>query len=117
MSKQVETTKIHSVLKTQLFADLGVNLTSPFSPTHEYRVIVDMDISPAMCGPVGCMFKRISVSVQAGICVKFGTTILYLIYDFNYEHANGGTNGYDVRKEIDCQTGLPFVYPDREIDE
>ena len=61
----------------------------------EWCDVLQMEIAPATLGPFAPAITEMQVKVTAGIC-KRGNGHLY--YDYEYEHANGGSNGMFVKK-------------------
>ena len=61
----------------------------------EWCDVLQMEIDPATLGPFAPAITEMQVKVTAGIC-KRGNGHLY--YDYEYEHANGGSNGMFVKK-------------------
>lgn len=68
------------------------------SDLQEFKTIAEVEISPSMCGPVGIMFSSVSCKVEAGFHKPSDT--LFAVYNFRYEHSNGGSNGYRVEHRI-----------------
>ena len=62
----------------------------------EYQLIADFEINPAMCGPVGAMFSKLFCNVSVG----YAKEIVYLNYEYRYEHPDGGRNGKEVRRVV-----------------
>lgn len=81
-----------------LFEDLGINVDAIIELSSDWTTVVkDLPINPKFCGPIGCIFQDIRVTVQAGVAKGN----LYLKYDFRWNHENcGGSNGYDLNKTI-----------------
>ena len=94
--------KINEMIRRETFNTLGVAVDADqcereadrLGLTETYETIRTVQISPAMCGPLAVMFSKIRCEVQAAV----NEGRLYLVYNFRYEHPQGGMNGCRVEK-------------------
>lgn len=68
----------------------------------DYHTFGKFTIAPAMCGPVGAMFKSITCKVMAGVVQPVATSPIsvVMVYEYDYNHPCGGHNGYTLRKDV-----------------
>lgn len=104
-------TGILSIIDEETLKTIGVH----FNPEDvcladlkdSYYTLGRVDISPAMCGPVGAMFSSINCQVQVGYveCKSdpAKTPQLHFRFTYDYNHSDGGHNGYTVRKVRDVK--------------
>jgi hypothetical protein len=101
---------IQNKIIATVLADTGINLPADCLDSVTGIRYTDMgtfQIAPSMCGPMAILFKEISVTIKVAVApaadVKQDGSqhpIGYLMYDYKYTHSQGGSNGYDVRKEV-----------------
>ena len=101
---------IQNKIIATILADTGISLPAGSLDSTQgirYTDLGTFQIAPSMCGPLAILFKEISVTIKAAIApaadVKADGSqhpIGYLMYDYKYTHSQGGSNGYDVRKEV-----------------
>ena len=102
-----EEEKVEARLAAVVFEKLGVVIGKV---RVQYRgdstdfLLDPIKLNPAMAGPVALMFKDILVKVGAGIAA-WDKNLLYFVFHYDYNHPNGGHNGYDHRFEEDFDFG------------
>lgn len=90
-----------NAVEQTIFTDLGIRvIVKPFELTDKFEVLGGYDIAPSMCGPLAPMFESVKVVVKVGVHHYNGGTTIHLMYEYSYDHVNGGRNGYTVRKEV-----------------
>lgn len=93
--------QVTEAIENEIFQTLGQTWVNPaltLADLLEYRTVLNTKLNPAHCGPVAAMFATISVRVSVGF--DDATKTLHFNFDYAYTHANGGANGYRVRKSV-----------------
>lgn len=87
-----------NAVEQTVFNDLGIRVQiKPFELGDKFEKVGSFDIAPSMTGPLAPMFESINVTVHVGL----GGGKIHLMYEYSYNHANGGRNGYTVRKTLE----------------
>lgn len=60
----------------------------------KFEEIYDADVDPKNFGIFALIISKLSINVKSG---KDSRERLHLIIEFKYTHADGGSNGYDLR--------------------
>lgn len=105
-------TAILSIIDEETLKTIGVHFNADdirlADLKDNYYTLGRVDISPAMCGPVGAMFSSISCLVHVGyVGCKSDPALkapqLHFMFEYDYNHPDGGHNGYTVRKVRDVK--------------
>ena len=100
------TALIEDAVHERLYRDLGIRFDDEFrfgilkgveGLTDKWVVVVESrDIAPMTLGPFAPAIKEMTVTVSAARDDDKG----YLLYYYSYDHAGGGSNGFEVRVEV-----------------
>lgn len=92
----METAK--QVLVDTVFAELGIKLDATrLTLGNEWTVVGEYDLNPRMFGPIGPAFQSCRVKIKAGFP---DDGKVYILYNYNWRHSGGGSNGYVVERQI-----------------
>lgn len=98
-AKQLEAAK--AIIFNDL--DLNVDFSSAANPLEAQGWLKSerYPISTSRIGVMALAIKSLTVQVYAGMDVNRSKNTLWLCYDFKYEHTQGGSNGYEVKKSVE----------------
>jgi hypothetical protein len=84
-----------------IFNELDLNLSpESFKQEGTWYVSERLPISTSKIGVMALMIKTLSVKISVGWDEQ---GITYLNYDFSYTHPNGGSNGHEVRRQMELR--------------
>ena len=94
---------------SDISAKIGSDVFSTLGITPELKEVCKADLKEKLIaigtfslntnffGPMSSVFESASVTVRAGLDAS---ETIHMVYAYKWEHSQGGSNGYDVRKAL-----------------